>query len=116
MPHSQLIQDPAMVSLISRPKLHSVECDQEEDGWWRRSWRRHRERYGNNVDEYSCRALRASRWLLLLGTRMKSSEPLSDLTLVQWLWVPLDRPHVAQVCRQFLVMKALMPLTGPPIP
>ncbi len=26
--------------------------------------------------------------LLLLDTRMKSSEPLSDLTLVQWLWVP----------------------------
>ncbi len=26
--------------------------------------------------------------LLLLETEIKSSEPLSDLTLVQWLWVP----------------------------
>ncbi len=54
---------------------------------------------------------------VLLGG-MKSSEPLSDLTLVQW--VPLGAGQCPAPCDEcvgsFWMMKTLMPLTGPHVP
>ncbi len=49
--------------------------------------------------------------LLLLENEMKSSKPLSDLALVQWLWVPPGagqrQTHVSRVNRQFLDDKGI---------